>query len=38
MKNEERDLAPHTKLFARRIIRLYVALAKDTAFSLLPSP
>lgn len=28
MQNEEKDLAPRTKLFARRIIRLYVALPK----------
>jgi four helix bundle protein len=28
MKNEEKDLAPRTKMFARRIIRLYVALPK----------
>jgi len=35
MKNEEKNLAPRTKLFARRIIRLYVALAKDTASQVL---
>jgi four helix bundle protein len=28
MQNEEKDLAPRTKMFARRIIRLYVALPK----------
>ena len=28
MKNEERDLLPRTKMFARRIIRLYVSLSK----------
>ena len=31
MKNEEKDLAPRTKKFARRIIRLYVALPKHDA-------
>jgi four helix bundle protein len=29
MKNEERNLAPRTKMFARRIIRLYAALPKN---------
>jgi four helix bundle protein len=29
MKNEEKDLMPRTKSFARRIIRLYVALPKN---------
>jgi four helix bundle protein len=29
--NEEKDLAPRTKMFARRIIRLYVALPKNDA-------
>src|SRR5579871_5976784 len=29
MQNEEKDLAPRTKKFARRIIRLYVALPKS---------
>lgn len=29
MKNEEKDLLPRTKMFARRIIRLYCALAKN---------
>jgi four helix bundle protein len=29
MQNEEKDLAPRTKEFARRIIRLYVALPKS---------
>ena len=28
MKNEETDLLPRTKMFARRIIRLYCALSK----------
>jgi four helix bundle protein len=28
MKNEEKDLMPRTKLFARRIIRLYCSLSK----------
>jgi four helix bundle protein len=28
MKNEEKDLLPRTKMFARRIIRLYCRLAK----------
>ena len=28
MKNEEKDLSPRTKMFARRIIRLYCALSK----------
>ena len=35
MQNEEKDLAPRTKMFARRIIRLYVALSKDTAAQVL---
>ena len=36
MKNEEKDLQPRTKLFARRIIRLYVALPKtDTVAQVL---
>jgi four helix bundle protein len=29
MQNEEKDLAPRTKSFARRIIQLYVALPKN---------
>jgi four helix bundle protein len=29
MKNEEKDLMPRTKAFARRIIRLYIALPKN---------
>jgi four helix bundle protein len=29
MKNAETDLAPRTKMFARRVIRLYVALPKQ---------
>jgi len=28
MKNEEKDLLPRTKMFARRIIRLYCSLAR----------
>lgn len=28
MKNEEKDLVPRSKLFARRIIRLYCSLSK----------
>lgn len=35
MKNEEKDLGPRTKQFARRIIRLYAALSKDTAAQVL---
>ena len=36
MKNEEKDLLPRTKLFARRIIRLYCRLAKtDTVAQVL---
>jgi four helix bundle protein len=30
MQNEEKDLAPRTKNFARRVIRLYVALPKPS--------
>jgi four helix bundle protein len=29
MKNEEKDLLPRTKMFARRVIRLYCALPKN---------
>lgn len=29
MKNEEKDLLPRTRMFARRIIRLYCSLAKN---------
>ena len=29
MKNEERDLASRTKMFARRVVRLYCALSKN---------
>jgi four helix bundle protein len=29
MKNEESDLGPRTKLFARRIIRVYAALPRN---------
>jgi len=35
MKNEEKDLAARTKAFARRIIRLYAALPKETAVQVL---
>jgi four helix bundle protein len=36
MKNEEKDLLSRTKLFARRIIRLYVSLSKtDTMAQVL---
>jgi four helix bundle protein len=36
MKNEEKDLGPRTKMFARRIIRLYCALPKsDTVAQVL---
>jgi len=35
MKNAERDLAVRTKHFARRIIRLYVALPKETLAQIL---
>jgi four helix bundle protein len=36
MKNEEKDLLPRTKMFARRIIRLYVSLSKsDTVAQVL---
>lgn len=35
MKNEEKDLGPRTKQFARQIIRLYAALSKDTAAQVL---
>jgi four helix bundle protein len=36
MKNEEKDLLPRTKMFARRIIRLYCALSKtDTVAQVL---
>ena len=35
MQNEEKDLGPRTKQFARRIIRLYTALSKDTAAQVL---
>ena len=35
MKNEEKDLAPRTKQFARRIIRLYATLSKDSAAQVL---
>jgi len=33
MQNEEKDLAPRTKSFARRIIRLYVALPKNNVLA-----
>jgi four helix bundle protein len=35
MRNAERDLALRTKNFARRIIRLYVALPKNTVAQVL---
>jgi four helix bundle protein len=36
MKNEEKDLLPRTKMFARRIIRLYCSLSKsDTVVQVL---
>jgi four helix bundle protein len=35
MQNEEKDLALRTKNFARRIIRLYVALPKETVAQVL---
>ena len=35
MKNEEKDLAARTKQFARRVIRLYVALPKETVAQVL---
>jgi four helix bundle protein len=36
MKNEEKDLLPRTKMFARRIIRLYCSLSKtDTVAQIL---
>ena len=35
MRNSEKDLAARTKSFARRIIRLYVALPKGTVAQVL---
>jgi four helix bundle protein len=36
MKNEKKDLLPRTKMFARRIIRLYCSLSKsDTVAQVL---
>jgi four helix bundle protein len=35
MQNEEKDLAARTKNFARRIIRLYCALPKETVAQVL---
>jgi four helix bundle protein len=35
MQNEEKDLAVRTKNFARRIIRLYIALPKETVAQVL---
>jgi four helix bundle protein len=35
MKSEERDLRPRTKLFARRIIRLYSSLPRETVAQVL---
>jgi len=36
MKNEEKDLVPRTKMFARRIIRLYRALPKNDTVAQVP--
>jgi four helix bundle protein len=35
MKNEETDLGPRTKLFARKIIRMFAKLSKDPAAQIL---
>ena len=35
MQNDEKDLAARTKSFARRIIRLYIALPKETVAQVL---
>ena len=35
MMNAEKDLVPRTKEFARRVIRLFVALSRDTAAQVL---
>jgi len=35
MMNAEKDLKPRTKEFARRVIRLFAALSKDTAAQIL---
>lgn len=36
MQNAEKDLGPRTKMFARRVIRLYLALSKrDTVVQIL---
>ena len=35
MKNEEKDLRTRTKTYARRIIRLFVKLSRDTAAQVL---
>jgi four helix bundle protein len=35
MQNAERDLAERTKKFARRVIRLYIALPKETVAQVL---
>jgi len=35
MQNDEKDLRERTKMFARRVIRLYVALPKETAAQVL---
>ncbi len=35
MQNAEKDLAPRTKEFARRVIRLFAALPKETAAQVL---
>jgi four helix bundle protein len=36
MKNEEKDLLPRTKMFARRIIRLYCSLGKSDTVAQVP--
>ena len=39
MKNEEKDLLARTKMFARRIIRLYCSLGRaDTVSQVLGKP
>src|SRR5437899_2710888 len=35
MQNAEKDLGPRTKEFARRVIRLFAALPKETAAQVL---
>ena len=36
MKNEEKDLLPRTKMFARRIIHLYCSLSKTDTVAQVP--